>query len=111
MQSGMVRYARLRGGGGELDGTHWSVFTHADDIAENKQQSNRLLSGEITSFQLEKRFIRKDGGVLWGRLTVSLVGKGIEHARFRIAMIEDITERKNAESALRESEQNLRDSE
>jgi PAS domain S-box-containing protein len=86
---------------GELDGTHWSVFTHADDIAENKQQSNRLLSGEITSFQLEKRFIRKDGGVLWGRLTVSLVGKGIEHARFRIVMIEDITERKNAESALR----------
>jgi PAS domain S-box-containing protein len=92
---------------GELDDKPWSTFTHPDDVAENNALSDKLLRGEITSFRMEKRYIHKNGGIVRAHLTVSLVGDDVKHARFRVVMIEDITERKKAEEALGESEQNL----
>ncbi|MDP6473494.1 MAG: nitrate- and nitrite sensing domain-containing protein [Alphaproteobacteria bacterium] len=89
---------------GELDGKPWSEFTHPDDIAENAELSERLGQGEIKSFRMEKRYIRKDGSLLWAYLTVSSAGDDIERSRFRVAMIEDITERKVIEAALRKTQ-------
>ncbi|HEX4645363.1 MAG TPA: PAS domain S-box protein, partial [Verrucomicrobiae bacterium] len=58
-----------------------------------------LLSGEPGRYQTETQFVRKDGRVFWGRLTVSVVQDASGRAQFPIAMIEDITERQRAEEA------------
>ena len=92
---------------GDLDGKHWSEFTDTEDMPENKRYSDQLLRGEITSYQMEKRFIRKDGEILWAHLTVSLVGDDAKQSRFRLAMIEDITVRKRDDQALVRSETRL----
>ena len=92
----------------ELDGKPFSYYSHPDDVAENVEQSERLLRGEIGSFRMEKRYIRKDGSVLWANLTVSLVREDFDSSPFRLAMIEDISERKRSEKSLRESEERLR---
>ena len=82
---------------GELYGIAWATYSHPDDLAENMRPSDQLSRGEIESFRMEKRFLRKDGSVLWARLTGTVVGDDVESARYRVAMIEDISERKAAE--------------
>jgi len=57
-------------GEGELDNQHWSIFTHPDDIAENKRKSDSLLRGEVTSFQMEKTLYPQR----WRRAVGSLDG-------------------------------------
>ena len=56
---------------------------------------------------MEKRYIRKDGTVFWGRLNRSLVRDCDGQPQYFIAVLEDITDRKDADRALRESEQRL----
>ena len=60
---------------------------------------NGLLSGASDFYQVEKRFVRKDGRIIWGRLTVSMVRDDAGRPQFPLAMIEDITERQRAEEA------------
>jgi PAS domain S-box-containing protein len=88
---------------GELDGKSWPEITNPEDLAENRRLSDRLLRGEIAIYQMEKRFIRKDGGLLWTHLTVSTVGDDDEQPQLRLGMIEDISERRAAEEALSKS--------
>ncbi len=75
-------------------------FTHAQDHQEEENHYQRLLAGESDYYQVEKRFVRKDGRIIWGRLTVSLVRDAEGKPQFPLAMIEDITERQRAEEAL-----------
>jgi two-component system, cell cycle sensor histidine kinase and response regulator CckA len=75
-------------------------FTHIRDHKEETQHFKRLISGESDYYQVEKRFVRKDGRIIWGRLTVSMVRDASGQPLFPIAMIEDITERQRAEDAL-----------
>ena len=82
---------------GELDGAHWSAFTSPEDIAENERHGDRLRRGEVASFDMEKRYIRKDGTVLWAHLTVTKIGDHGAGPKLWLAMIEDISERKAAE--------------
>ena len=97
-------YSTMLGyGPGDLDGVTWSAHTHPGDKSENQILSDQLYRGEIESFQFEKRYLRKDGEVLWASLTVNLVGDGVEIPRFEVALIEDISERKAAEDALSRS--------
>jgi two-component system cell cycle sensor histidine kinase/response regulator CckA len=72
-------------------------FTHGHDHKDQQELYNRLLSGESDYYQVEKRFVRKDGRIIWGRLTVSMVRDASENPQFPLAMIEDITERQRAE--------------
>ena len=98
-------FTKLLGYGlGELDNRPWSDVTHSDDVAENQALSAKLIRGEITSYRMEKRFVRKDGETVWALLTVSLVGDDVAHAKFRVAMVEDITEQKNVEDQLRQAQ-------
>jgi len=92
---------------GELDGVPWSEYTHPDDNAENTLLFDQLVRGECTSFQMEKRYIRKDGDVLWVNLTVSVIGDEVDSPPFSVGLIENISERKKAEKALRKSKANL----
>ncbi len=83
-------------------------LTHPDDVEESVRLYQELLRGERDTYQFEKRYVRKGGEVLWGRLTVSLSHGGAPaDERLVVGMIEDITERKRAEEELVEMRRRL----
>lgn len=85
----------------------FTEFTHPDDIEYDWKLYQELAQGKRETYQIEKRFLRKDGNVIWGRLSVSLVRNPDDSPLFGIAMLENITERKNAERSLNESLERL----
>jgi PAS domain S-box-containing protein len=78
----------------ELQQISISDLIHPDDLGIDRQEFRQLLTGEIESFHSEKRFVRKDGSVFWGRLTDSLARAADGTPRMVIGIIEDITEEK-----------------
>src|SRR5215469_4759347 len=92
---------------GELLQKRWHDITHPEDLEETWVGRRRLLAGEITSHTMEKRYMRKDGSVMYGRLYRSLVRNHDNQPGYFIAVVEDTTEKVRAERALRDSEQRL----
>jgi PAS domain S-box-containing protein len=86
----------------ELRGTLFTAFTHPDDAATDTKLFRELLVGERDGYELEKRYLRKDGRVVWARLSGSLVSDSEGKWRYAIGMVEDITERKRAEQEMEE---------
>lgn len=84
----------------ELQQRRFSEITHPDDAEINIRQASSLLSGEIDHFDAEKRYIRKDGSVLWAGVTVSAERDDDGKLVCFIAIIQDISERKRAEEEL-----------
>lgn len=84
----------------ELATLHFQDITHPDDLDADLVLLGRLLVGEIGSYTMEKRYIRKDGEVVWGRLTISLVRDDLGNPDFTVSIVEDITARKRAEDVL-----------
>jgi PAS domain S-box-containing protein len=82
--------------GEELLGMAVPQFTRPDDQGADEHLFEQVLAGKLDMYQVEKRYMRKDGSVLWGHLTVSLLGH--EGSSLGIGMIEDITARKRAEA-------------
>ncbi len=78
------------------------AITHPDDYKIDFNYSRQLLSGEIGSYYLEKRYLHKQGHVVWILLSVSLVCSYQGHPLYLIAQIQDITERKQTEQALQQ---------
>ena len=93
----------------ELFGRTWEELTHPEDIAADVTQFNRVLSGEINEYSLEKRFIRKDGTVIFTNLSVGCVRHADGSVNFILALLADITERKQAEADLLAERQYLTD--
>ncbi len=83
-------------------------ITHPDHVAASTVLTRRLKNGELDAFALEKRYIRKDGGVVWGHLTSTAVRGAGGRLIYVIGQVQDITARKEAESALRDSEARFR---
>jgi PAS domain S-box-containing protein len=83
-------------------------ITHPDDLGADLEQARQLLAGEIETYSMEKRYIKKDGSTIWINLTGSLVREPSGEPAYFIAVIEDITERKRAEQALSQSESRYR---
>jgi two-component system, cell cycle sensor histidine kinase and response regulator CckA len=81
---------------------------HPDDAVDAATHSERLWHRELRSDSVERRLLRKDGGVLWARLTVSVVRDETERPLHFFGMIEDVTDRRNVEQALRASEERYR---
>src|SRR6476469_3980108 len=77
-------------------------FSHPDDAATDWELYRELMSGERESFQIEKRLFRKDGSVVWTRLTGSLVRDVKGEPQFSSGMMEDIDEQKRAEETIRQ---------
>jgi formate hydrogenlyase transcriptional activator len=82
--------------------------THEDHREYNWDLINELFEGKRKQFQIEKQYRRKDGSLIWVRNNVSLVPGTESMPRFIMALSEDITERKQAEEALRKSEERWR---
>jgi diguanylate cyclase (GGDEF)-like protein/PAS domain S-box-containing protein len=94
----------------ELQALTWQEITHPDDLAASSAYARRIVEGEFPSYHLEKRFLHADGHTVWTSLSVSLVRDAEGEPRYFLSQIQDVTERKRAESALRESEQRFRGS-
>jgi len=80
-------------------------ITHPDDLDADLAYVGQVLANEIPTYSMEKRYIRKDGSLVWINLTVSLVREAEGAPKYFISVVEDITERKQADAALRESEE------
>jgi PAS domain S-box-containing protein len=91
----------------ELQTLTFQQITHPDDLTSDLEQLTRLLAGEIQTYFMEKRYIRKDGHPVWINLTVSLVRDSSGEPKYFISVIEDIRDRKRAEQALNQLNQNL----
>jgi two-component system cell cycle sensor histidine kinase/response regulator CckA len=88
----------------ELHALRYADLTHPDDAAVDQEGCRRVVAGEIQVYRMEKRYIRKDGAIVWGRLCMSLVRTAEGAPDYLIATVEDITELKATEDALRASE-------
>ena len=80
----------------ELLFNQYQKITHADDLAENIAGYERILAGDIDSFSMEKRYIRKDNSIFWANLEVGCVRDANHEIDYFIAVVEDITVRKQA---------------
>ncbi len=92
----------------ELRGTRFADVTHPDDLDENLQSLQQLRAGEIKSFEVEKRYIRRDGGVIRALLSVSMIRDGASGEPLFGSQIQDVTARHEALTELRASERRLR---
>ncbi|HYL91314.1 MAG TPA: EAL domain-containing protein [Burkholderiales bacterium] len=84
----------------ELIGRSVKDISHPDDRDKTDAERARMRAGEVPSVQLEKRYLRKDGSVLWVALTVALARNAAGEPQHEIAIMEDITERKEKEATL-----------
>jgi PAS domain S-box-containing protein len=75
-------------------------ITHPEDLDTDLEGLRRMLSGEIRSYNMEKRYIHRDGHVVWITLSVSLVHDPAGKPLYFVTQIEDITERKRSHMAL-----------
>jgi PAS domain S-box-containing protein len=91
----------------ELCGMSCSEFANPEDSQDDWAQFQRLRAGVIDHYSLEKRYVRKNGTQIWGRLNVSLSNDD-GGSPLVFAFVEEITERKRTEDALRESEEKYR---
>jgi PAS domain S-box-containing protein len=92
----------------ELEQLTFADFTHPEDLAKDTELFQEMIAGQRNTYQLEKRHIRKDGEVIWVRLTNSLVRDEAGNPRFTIGVVENISDRKQAEAALQQSEARFR---
>ena len=86
----------------ELLARDFQSITHPEDLAPDLQLVARLIAGEIDTYCLEKRYLHKDGHLVWVRLDVSLVrDPSGEQPDYFISQVDDITERRRAQELLR----------
>ncbi|MCG8616026.1 MAG: PAS domain S-box protein, partial [Desulfobacterales bacterium] len=81
----------------EMKSRSFMDVTHPDDLEEDLKNMEALKSGRIREFTMEKRYYRNDGTIVWVSLTVSPMWAEGEKPDFHIAIVKDITERKQAE--------------
>ena len=92
---------------GELLMRGFRDITYPADIEAHLRLRRAVIAGELPYFQMEKRYLRKDGSTYWVNLTVALVRRASGEPDYTIAMIEDISARKHAEAELRRINEEL----
>ena len=91
----------------EMIGSTFQEITHPEDIQPDLDNMKELIAGRIRNFSMEKRYIRKDGSIVWVNLTVSPMWEAGEEPEYHVAVVEDITLRKRAEEQIRLNEERL----
>ena len=85
---------------GDLVGTRIFDRVHPDDVAADERLFEEMMAGERDFYGLEERFARDDGEIVWGQVATALQRDADGNPKFAISMIEDITERKQAEERI-----------
>ncbi len=91
----------------ELLKMRFQDITHPDDLGTDVAEGEKVMTGALDTYSMEKRYIRKDGSLVWVNLTVSAARHASGQLKHFISVVEDITERKAAEEAQRASEARL----
>ncbi|MBT4087154.1 MAG: PAS domain S-box protein, partial [Deltaproteobacteria bacterium] len=92
----------------EIEIIDWMSITHPDDVQEDLDNMARLNAGEISGFSMNKRYMHPDGSFVWINMTIAPVTSVDKSKPRHLCMIEDITERKQMEKAIRDSEEKHR---
>jgi len=85
----------------------WAEMTHQDDLAADVAQFNRVMAGEIDGYTLDKRWIRKDGRVIDTIMSAKCLRRADGSVDYFVGLVQDITERKRSEEALRAAQAQL----
>lgn len=93
----------------ELLRMSWAEMTPAGDLERNVELFNELLAGQRNGYRMAKRFLRKDGGIVHAEIDVRCVRDAGGSVKQLFATIQDVTERKQTEAALRTQEMQLRE--
>ena len=91
----------------QLLGKRFTDVTHPDDLDVSVGLKRRMLAGELSKYQVSKRYLHADGRVVWVQVHMSLVRDSSGAPAYTIAQVEDITERKRAEEAVRKTSRQL----
>lgn len=81
--------------------------SHPEDKEKDKPFVMQMLAGEINTYQLEKRYIKRNQQIVWANLTATVVRNQDGDALYLVGMVQDITERRQAEHALQEAHEKL----
>lgn len=92
----------------EMIDQSWVDITHPDDVDRNVDLFNRLITNQQDSYTLEKRFIRKDGAIIYTMLSANAIRHQDGTLNHIVTLIEDVTERKQVEQNLANSEAQYR---
>ncbi|TNF51036.1 MAG: PAS domain S-box protein [Burkholderiales bacterium] len=92
----------------ELLQMRFQDFTHPDDIRPDEALLEQVLRGERDRYSIEKRYVRKDGQVVWAHLTVAVVRRTPDVPEYFVSVVQDISAIKAAEAALRTNERLMR---
>jgi len=84
----------------ELKKIKWAEMTHPEDLDADIKLWSKLLKGKIKSYELDKRFFRKDGSILYSHITVSCARNSDGSVKYTLATLQDITEKKKAEEEI-----------
>ena len=84
----------------ELERMTFNDYTHPEDVALGASLTQDLVDGKIDSYQNEKRYIHKDGRTIWVNLSVAILRESAGQPKYTIGVIEDISDRKQAETEL-----------
>ena len=88
----------------EISQLTFPAITHPDDLQDDLDKMELILEDKIEDFTIEKRYIRKDGSVVWVKITVSPIQTHSDDLKLHIAIVEDITKQKKAQNTIRETE-------
>lgn len=88
----------------EINELGWINITHPDDLQKDLDNFNKLKSGKIKSYSIEKRYVRPDGSIVWVNMVVASLTLPDFLRNYHICLVQDITEQKKLEEELLESE-------
>lgn len=83
---------------------HWMDITHPDDLDQDAKHLEKLLKGEISSYRMEKRYLRPDGSYVWTEMIIATLDLGDKSTYYYMTIILDISQRKEMDRLLKESE-------
>jgi PAS domain S-box-containing protein len=92
----------------ELLGKHVKEVSYPEDRDVTDAQRARIRAGEIESARFEKRYVRKDGRVVWADIAIALVRDVFGVPQYEVAIFDEITERKHAEALLQQAHEELK---